>query len=219
LYPLPLVALVLLSACRSEPKQSEKGAPGDAPAQGTDKEDIPWQLAEAHGFKHWKEVGELRFTFNADQGGLHFERSWIWDPQEDLVTAISGTDTLAYHRGIMDSTAHKRNSGFINDRFWLLAPFSLVWDAQSYDYVHSRGQKAPISGKPMQKLTIVYKGDGGYTPGDAYDLYFGDDLILREWVYRKSNQEQPTLISSWEDYVEVEGLKLAQRHIRQDGTP
>lgn len=218
---LPILALIFLVACRSDPKKTEESQDGDAPA-GTSaaaEKSIPLQLADANGFQHWKDVKELRFTFNADRGGLHFERSWIWEPKEGRVTAISGADTLAYFKGTMDSTASKRNSGFINDRYWLLAPFNLVWDAQNYDHVHATAQKAPISGEPMQKLTIVYKGEGGYTPGDAYDLYFGDDLIIREWVYRKSNQKEASLISTWEDYVEVEGLRLARKHIRKDGSP
>jgi len=221
LHSLPVLALLFLVACRSDPKQTKSDPQGEVPTQGTvaAERTIPQQLAESNGFQHWKDVEQLRFTFNADRGDMHFERTWIWEPKEDRVTAISGTDTLAYDLGNMDSTAHKRNSGFINDRYWLLAPFNLVWDAQSYDHVHAKEQKAPISGETMQKLTIVYKDQGGYTPGDAYDLYFGEDLIIREWVYRKSNQKEPSLISTWEDYVEVEGLKLARKHIRHDGTP
>ena len=64
----------------------------------------------------------------------------------------------------------------------------------------------------MQKLTIVYANEGGYTPGDAYDFYFEDDFIVREWIYRKSNQEEPSLTTTWEDYVEIGGLKLPQDH-------
>lgn len=219
LKALPMMALVLLAACRSEPKETEKGPQGEAPLAQADAREISRLVADAHGFQRWKEVEEFRFTFNADQGGLHFERSWIWEPKEHRVTAISGADTLAYRQDLLDSTAHKRNAGFINDRYWLLAPFNLVWDAQSYEPVYQKEQKAPISGETMQKLTIVYKDGGGYTPGDAYDLYFGDDMLIREWVYRRSNQKEPSLISTWEDYVEVEGLKLARRHVRQDGSP
>lgn len=218
---LAILAMAALGACKADPKKNEE-RPVDPAATASEvpkERTVPQRVADAHGFQHWQRVRELRFTFNADREDMHFERSWIWEPVIDRVTAISGSDTLVYERGNMDSTAYKRNSGFINDRYWLLAPFNLVWDAKGYEYGHSTGQVAPISGEPMQKLTIVYKDQGGYTPGDAYDFYFGDDHIIREWVYRKSNQERPSLISTWEDYVDVEGLKLARKHQREEGTP
>ncbi|MEC8830741.1 MAG: hypothetical protein VX772_00110, partial [Bacteroidota bacterium] len=105
----------------------------------------------------------------------------------------------------------------INDRYWLMAPFNLMWDSKNYTYEHTEESTAPISGETMQKLTIVYANEGGYTPGDAYDFYFKEDYIIREWAYRKSNQEEPNLVSTWEDYVEMEGLQLAQQHNRPEG--
>ena len=48
----------------------------------------------------------------------------------------------------------------------------------------------PLVGENMQKLTIVYANEGGYTPGDAYDFYFGDDFVIREWVFRKIKSER-----------------------------
>ena len=48
----------------------------------------------------------------------------------------------------------------------------------------------------MQKLTIVYGDEGGYTPGDAYDFYFGDDHIIKEWVFRKGNATEPSTMTT-----------------------
>ena len=98
-----------------------------------------------------------------------------------------------------------------------MAPFNLMWDSGNYTYEHTAEATAPISKEPMQKLTIVYANEGGYTPGDAYDFYFKDDYIIREWAYRKSNQEEPNLVSTWEDYVEMQGLQLAKQHNRPEG--
>lgn len=217
---LAICTLLFCLGCKSEPKETkeaEQPQTSEMPPSTPLEKSVPELLADAHGFQHWNEVDQLRFTFNVDRGDMHFERSWVWSPKTHRVSAISGSDTLVYDRGSMDSLALKRDSGFINDRYWLLAPFNLMWDAKSYTYEHARDQKAPISGEPMQRLTIVYGNQGGYTPGDAYDLYFGEDHIIREWVYRKSNQAEPSLITSWEDYVEVGGLKLARVHKRPDG--
>ena len=209
---LALFAFLMCAACKTEPKKTE-AAEKEAEVEKT----VPERIAEAHGFEQWAMVKGITFTFNVDRDSMHFERSWEWKPKSNVVSAISGPDTLTYNRNAMDSIAIKTNSGFINDRYWLLAPFNLMWDSNNYTYEHTTDAVAPISEEPMQKLTIVYTNEGGYTPGDAYDFYFKDDYILREWAYRKSNQEEPNLVSTWEDYVEMEGLRLAKQHNRPEG--
>ncbi|WP_318309825.1 hypothetical protein [Flagellimonas crocea] len=211
-YLLALCSILFLSACKTETKKTEETA---EPTE-TEKT-VPEKIAAAHGFENWKDVTEITFTFNVDRDSMHFERSWDWKPKTNMVTSISGADTLTYDRAKMDSIALKTNSGFINDRYWLMAPFNLMWDSGNYTYEHTEGATAPISNEAMHKLTIVYANEGGYTPGDAYDFYFKDDHIIREWAYRKSNQEEPNLVSTWEDYTDLEGLKLAQQHNRPEG--
>lgn len=174
-------------------------------------------IAHAHGFQNWKNTNELQFTFNVDKDTSHFERTWIWKPKTNNITAINSKDTISYNWATMDSIAHKINGGFINDKFWLLVPFNLIWDKNNFKHTHTLKAETPISKKQMQKLTIVYGNEGGYTPGDAYDLYFEDDYILKEWVFRKSNQEKPSMITTWEDYTEKNGLKIATMHKKPKG--
>jgi hypothetical protein len=69
----------------------------------------------------------------------------------------------------------------------------------------------------MQKLTIVYGTKGGYTPGDAYDFYFEDDMVIKEWAFRKGNQEEPNMVTSWEAYQDFNGLNIATMHKRPGG--
>nr|WP_299175560.1 hypothetical protein [uncultured Allomuricauda sp.] len=203
-------SLFVLTSCKTEPKKVEK----KVIAERT----IAEKIAHAHGYDHWKSVKEFTFTFNVDRDSTHFERTWIWKPKTNKVTAISENDTLVYNRKSMDSIAAKVNAGFINDRYWVLAPFNLVWDAKNYAFEHVQEEKAPISQKPMQRLTIVYGNEGGYTPGDAYDFYFGDDYIIREWIFRESNQAEPSMTTTWEDYVEMGGLQLGRDHRKADGS-
>jgi len=176
------------------------------------------KLAHANGFENWNKVEQLKFTFNVDRDTSHFERTWIWKPKSNEVTAISSTDTLTYYRKDMDSIAYKTNGGFINDKYWLMAPINILWDKNSIEYEHAEDVAAPISKISMQKLTVVYGTEGGYTPGDAYDFYFGDDYMVKEWVFRKGNVEEPSLITTWEDYVELSGLKFAKMHQKEDGS-
>lgn len=167
------------------------------------------KIANAHGYLNWKNINELKFTFNVDRDTTHFERSWVWKPKINDITAIKAKDTIHYNWLSMDSITYKTNAGFINDKFWLLLPFQLMWDSENITFEVAQSN-APISKKTMQKLTIVYGSEGGYTPGDAYDLYFEDDFIIKEWVFRKSNQKEPSTTTTFEAYKTINGLHLAQ---------
>ncbi|MFK7812905.1 MAG: hypothetical protein AB8B59_10445 [Maribacter sp.] len=186
--------------------------------ESTQKETILQKIANANGFQNWKNVEEIKFTFNVDRDTTHFERDWTWKPKTNDITAKSAEGTVSYNWADMDSVAYKTNGGFINDKYWLLAPYQLVWDADNVTHTHSKEAEAPMSKKSMQKLTIVYGNEGGYTPGDAYDFYFGDDLIVQEWVFRKSNQAEPSMITSFEDYKLINGLNIATMHKMAEGS-
>ncbi|HZJ21018.1 MAG TPA: hypothetical protein VFD35_11795 [Pricia sp.] len=226
LATIALLGFVFFTSCKTDTKTqnssdntSENSSTESAMA--SDKEtSIVEKIAHANGMDHWARVEELKFTFNVDrEGNPHFERSWIWKPKTNEVTALSAEDTLTYDRNDsdMDSTAYKTNGNFVNDKFWLMAPLNIMWDENSITTEHTAEAEAPISKKKMQKLTVIYGNEGGYTPGDAYDLYFGDDYIVQEWVYRKGNQAEPSMTTTWEDYVEKGGLKIAEMHKNEEG--
>lgn len=203
-FALFLGAFLILS-CKTDKK-------GDTPATTTEESTILQKIADANGYEHWKNVNEIKFTFNVDRPDGHFDRTWIWKPKTKEVTAITKTDTLTYNRTDMDSVAIKTDAGFINDKYWMLAPFNLVWDQKNFKYDYTDEFETLISGKKMHKLTIVYSDKGGYTPGDAYDFFFGDDYIIREWIYRKGNRISPSMFTTWEDYVDENGIKIATMH-------
>ena len=175
------------------------------------------KVANAHGIENWKKVNEIKFTFNVDRDTSHFERTWVWKAKTNDITSITAEQTLKYNWSDMDSAAYKINGGFINDKYWLLAPFQLIWDGDNIEHEHTVDAEAPIAKKQMQKITIVYGNEGGYTPGDAYDFYFGDDYIVREWVFRRANQPEPSLITTFEDYEEFDGMKIAKMHKTGEG--
>jgi len=193
-----VLSLMFLVACKQQPKQ-----------EIVQKElSIAQRIANAHGFNNWQDVSKIQFTFNN-------KRSWIWEPKTDAVTLLTEKDTLSYNRKSVDSLSLKADRGFINDKFWLLIPFQLVWDKSAL--ISTQGvEKAPISGVSMNKITLTYPNEGGYTPGDAYDIYYGDDFIIQEWVFRKGNQTKPSLINTFENYKSYNGIWLASDHKRKN---
>lgn len=197
----------LMISCKSDKKNGTKTVENELSTAE--------KIANASGFEHWKDVNELQFTFNVDKDTAHFERSWIWKPKTEDVTMISGKDTISYNRKTVDSTSMNADKNFINDKYWLLAPFQLVWD-KSAQISEPNKEIAPISKKEMNKITITYPSDGGYTPGDAYDFYYDDNFMVNEWIYRKGNSKEPTMVTSWEDYSDFDGIKISKTHKKQD---
>jgi hypothetical protein len=198
------ITLILVIGLSCKQKQSDK----------TDIEPIEnkpstaQKIANAHGFEHWKNVSEIAFTFAE-------KRNWIWKPKTNDVTLITEKDTINYNRKALDSIALKADRAFVNDKFWLLIPFQLVWDASAHISEPVKAE-APISKMAMSKITLTYPNDGGYTPGDAYDIYFDNDYLIKEWVFRKGNQLKPSLTNTFENYQDFKGLKIAQDHKKSD---
>jgi hypothetical protein len=177
---------------------------------------IAQKIANAHGFQNWDKVSRIEFTFNVDRDSSHFERSWVWVPKTNEVVMISKSDTISYKRTQLDSTSTKTDKAFINDKYWLLAPFNLAWD-KGTTISEPIITEAPISKKQLNKITLTYSIEGGYTPGDAYDFYYDNNFLVQEWIYRRQNSENPSLISTWENYQDFNGLKIATEHNKLEG--
>ena len=203
-----LFALLLLNACKKDtPKSSDQ----TVEPQPTAAE----KIAMAHGIQHWDKVSELEFSFNVKRDENTFSRKWIWKPQSDMVTAISKMDTLSYYRTSIDSVAMTADKGFINDKFWLLIPFQMVWD-EGLTISEPVKEKSPIQQKELNKIILTYSSEGGYTPGDAYDIFYNDSYLIEEWIFRKGNADEPSLICSFETYKDINGLKFATEHKKPD---
>lgn len=176
----------------------------------------PEKIAMNYGLEAWKNVSELQFTFNVDRKDQHFERSFIWNLKSDEIIYIKDGDTITYNRkNNLDSLALVADKRFINDSYWLLSPFKLVWD-EGVSFSEMKQAIAPISKDTLNKLTILYNGEVGYTPGDAYDFYYDNDYMIKEWAYRGGNSENASTVTSWSDIQSFGQIKLATRH--QDAT-
>lgn len=208
-YVVFFAVLILIVSCKSESKKEE------ATLVETKELTVAEKIAEAHGLESWNNVTKIDFIFNVDRGDNHFERSWQWEPKTNNISMISTKDTVRYNRMNMDSTAIKTDGGFINDKFWLLTHFNLVWD-EGIELSEPIKELAPISKTELNKISMTYVGDGGYTPGDAYDLYYGDDYLIKEWVFRKANAKEPSLITTYEGYQDFGGLKIATIRYNED---
>jgi hypothetical protein len=198
--------LILVTNCKTDKK----------PENPIVEESVLEKVANAHGIEHWNKVKEIRFTFNVDRDTSHYERHWIWNTRTQDVMSMASGDTITYNRKAVDSISQRTDASFINDKYWLLAPINILWDKNNLNYSYEEKALAPISNDSLSRLTVVYGSDGGYTPGDAYDFYLGDDYLVREWVFRRSNNPEPTSTTTWEGYEEINGLRISKMHRNRD---
>ena len=182
------------------------------------KQELPThkKIAKAHGFEHWDKVKEIKFSFGLGNNKDN-RRHWTWQPKTGKVTLNTANQKITYNKMQVDSASLPIDKAFINDKFWLLIPFQLVWDTQT-NISNVTKKVAPISKKSLPCITVTYPNQGGYTPGDAYDIYFDENTyLIKEWSFRKANAPKPTLSNTFENYQNFKGIKLALDHKKDNG--
>ncbi len=173
------------------------------------------KIAKANGLESFNEAEEIRYTFNVRVNDtLRTSRAWTWRPKEKTATLTTADSTVTYNYENEAAQHERTDQRFINDKYWLLYPFQLAWD--DMEYAHEKQTTAPISGEIMQKVTVTYPEGAGYTPGDMYEVYFGEDYIIKEWVYMPGGEKERAFATTWEDYREVNGINIATMHRSED---
>lgn len=181
------------------------------------------KVAEAYGFNNFNNVKSITFTFNIKSKNRAFARNWYWEPSTNKVT-FNGTGkdgkdiTYSYFTGNIDKKDSLKvyvDARFINDQYWLIFPFHLIWDKKAE--IKGDGMvKSPISKKNSQHLIVKYPASaGGYTPGDIFELYIGKDNLIHEWVYRAGGKKGGTALT-WEGYKKFDGLNISTMHNVED---
>ncbi len=203
---LGCICFLLVSACKSD---SSKNLQTETITSFTAAENI----ANAHGFEHWETVSKVAFTFKVDRDTIKGKgRSWEWYPKKDSIIMLTDVKTITYKRTfIEEEETVNADRSFINDKFWLLIPFQLVWDSTA-SISDPKKMESPIHKTQLNMITITYSNQGGYTPGDAYDIYYDDNFIIQEWTFRKGNAKTPTLSTTFENYISCNGIKIAKDH-------
>lgn len=207
---LSFICLLFVFSCKSEKKET--------PQKTKETElSIAEKIANAHGYKQWENVEKVTFTFKVDRDNVKSSgRSWVWFPKSDSIYMKSGSHNIKYSRRNLDSVPANADKAFINDKFWLLVPFQLIWDS-SATISEPKKVESPILKEKLDMITIAYPIEGGYTPGDAYDIYYDEDYLIKEWSYRQGNSPEPSLSNTFENYQDFNGIKIAIDHKKDNG--
>lgn len=216
-----LITLIIgLMACQNKPtsdqttkenldqKQTPKSAKKAA-------QTVIDSIAMAHGISKWASVKKIKYTFNVDRDDNHFERSWTWQPQTHQVNMTTKDTTITYNHKKVSEALKPIDQAFINDKYWLLFPFQLVWDS-GLSFKDLGATKAPISEQSYRTIEVNYNASNGYTPGDTYVIYIDQNYQLKEWSYIPNGSETPSLSTTWEDDLDLNGIKISKMHQNQD---
>jgi hypothetical protein len=195
-----------------------------ATARAQQSPPIVEQMAKTYGLDSFGQIEAIRFNWNAG----NVSRKWEWSPKTDTVS-YAGQDKegkpvkASYQRSQLssqsDAIQKEIDPAFSNDEYWLLLPFHVVWDGPT---VTDEGtQKLPMGDGSAERVVVKYPSEGGYQPGDTWDLYVGTDKRIEQMVYHRGAANPPHLVSAkWEGYKKAGPLLFSTDHpgIR-DGIP
>ncbi|MGY6560228.1 MAG: hypothetical protein ACXIT9_13195 [Nitritalea sp.] len=191
-YYLIVLMVLALGACQTAAKEQS----------------LPEKVAEAYGFSALEGLKQVQYTWNVQAGERRISRTWTWNMAEQRVTYADADTTFQY--ALTETPLPEIDAAFVNDKYWALFPFQLMWDS-GYTYEVEENAESPISGAVATKLIIRYNDSDGYTPGDAYDLYLDERFMIREWVFRKGNGAEGRAFT-WEQEEQHAGITLSTMH-------
>jgi len=212
-----VLVLAAASCSQKRPAPPQQAASPEQTARGVGAE----QIAKTYGLDSFGQVEAIRYTFNAQFPGVNLARTWEWEPKTNKVS-YEGKDKdgkpvkATYLRAQLNSqpanVKDEIDPAFVNDNYWLLFPFHAYWD-KSATVTNQGIKQLPDRSGPAELVVVKYPADGGYTPGDAWDLYVGKDNRVEQMVYHRGGPKKPSLVTTtWEDYKKAGPLLISTNH-------
>ena len=188
------------------------------------------QIAKTYGLDSFGQIEAIRYTWNGEITGLFkIAHAWEWEPKTGKVS-YEGKDKdgkpvkVTYTRSELssqsDAVKNEVDPAFINDNYWLLFPFHAYWDTSAT--VTDEGMhKLPIGNGSARRVPVKYPSEGGYTPGDTWELYVGKDNRVEQFVYHRRGPKKPSLVTAtWTGYKKAGPLLISTEHRgTADGKP
>ena len=191
-----------------------------APSGAQQRPPIIEKLAKTYGLDSFGQIDAIRYTFKAEAPGIDLSRSWIWEPKTDQVT-YEGKDKsgkpvkVTYLRSQLGSQSAEVKGdidpGFLNDNYWLILPFHFAWDTNAA--VEDAGmQKLPLGTGSAEKVAVKYPSGGGYSQGDTWELYVGNNGRIQEIAYHGGGPAKFEVVATWTDYKKAGPLLFSLDH-------
>ena len=188
------------------------------------------QIAKTYGLDSFGQIEAIRYTWNGEIPGVFkLTHEWEWEPKTNKVS-YEGKDKdgkpvkVSYVRSELgtqpDTVKNEVDPAFVNDNYWLLFPLHAYWD-RSATVTDQGMQQLQLGNGSAELIAVKYPSDGGYTPGDTWDLYVGQDNRVEQFVYHRGGPKKPSVvIATWEGYKKAGPLLIStDHHGTADGNP
>jgi hypothetical protein len=184
-------------------------------------------MAKTYGIDSFGKLEAIRFTWAVE--GTPLSRTWEWKPKTNTVT-YEGKDKegkpvkMTYQRSQLDSQSdtvkNEIDPSFVNDQYWALLPFHIVWDGAT---VTDEGMGETSLGKTQAQRLVAKYASSGYSPGDTWELFIGPDKRILEMTYHRAVPAKglPNLvIAKWDGYKKAGPFLFSTDHPgTRDGHP
>jgi hypothetical protein len=190
---------------------------------------IAEQIAKTYGLDSWEKVEAIRYTFNAQLPGVNVSRSWVWQPKTGQISyegkdkdgkPVKVTYLQSQTNGQSANVKDEIDPAFYNDQYNLLFPLHVYWDS-SADVQDMGMQKLPLGEGSAKRVVVKYPSEGGYTPGDTWELYLGPDNRVEVFAYHRGGPKPPSnVVAAWTGYKKAGPLLFStERRGTADGKP
>jgi hypothetical protein len=179
---------------------------------------IAEQIAKTYGLGSFDKIEAIRYTFNAELPGVNLSRSWVWQPKTGEISyegkdkdgkPVKVTYVQSQLNGEPANVKDEIDPAFLNDQYNLLFPLHVYWDS-SADVQDMGRQKLPLGQGSAKRVVVKYPSEGGYTPGDTWELYVGSDNRVEEFAYHRGGPKKPSVvIATWAGYKKAGPLLIS----------
>lgn len=208
---LPVLSLILITACESSQKQTSTAAPLKGPKS------LIEQSIEAHGgLDRWKSFGTLAFEMVSQRGDRTSEERSILNlyTRHERITGANyelGYDGKNYWQLLKEEGMKEKNPTFsINLQFYFFAmPFVLADEG----VIEEHQGKKELDGKTYEVVKITFESGTGVASDDQYIVYLDPDtkrmeaMLYSVTYFNKENAEKYSALR-YTEWQEVNGLSL-----------
>lgn len=167
------------------------------------QESVTADLKKAHG--DWSKLERIKFSWTVVPRNM--TRTYDWDVKAGQVTVGMGDEAIripASGVGLKEPKEIEAHKAFINDSYWLLFEQFIFRDKVS---LTSDTGPVPNSDKTARRVRVEYSS-GGYTPGDTYRLYVGDDGVVFGWEYFPGGASEARFYMTREAHLTQAGVTV-----------
>lgn len=205
LYTLALLFVLVVLGYRLADEPVPKGEVGPRAEYLADK------MLTALNYNAWQNLGAIAWSYPRGH-------DYIWDKHANLVSVKWDDFTVLLnpenkqgivYEGEKEITGenqreylNKAFEYFVNDSFWLIAPFK----------ARDPGTTRKVVKYKSNDALLVQYNSGGVTPGDSYLWILNDDGMPVAWKFWASIVPVGGLKFTWENWENASGAKISTFH-------